>query len=280
MAATKADRSKPKSAKASKIPQEETGPGPAVNPIEARIAPLKARLTTHPVYASLKSVEDVRIFMQHHAFAVWDFMSLLKALQRDLTCVTVPWKPAGSPLTRRFINSIVLEEESDEADGRPASHYELYLVAMREVGADTAPIEGLVAAIDGMASLPAALSRKDVPPAAREFVRTTFDFVASGKPHVIAAAFTYGREEPIPDMFRALLGGLAREGAKLDTMQLYLERHIHLDEHDHGPMAQAMLSELCGTDSAKWREAADAAALALEARLSLWDGVVATIDTA
>lgn len=245
----------------------------ASNPIEARIAPLKAALAAHPVYAALRSLEDVRTFMQHHAFAVWDFMSLLKALQRDLTCVTVPWKPSGSPSTRRFVNAIVLEEESDEANGRPASHYELYLDAMREIGADTKPVERFVKAVDGIDSLPAALARKDVPPAAREFVRTTFDFIATGKPHVVAAAFTYGREEPIPDMFRALLAGLAKQGAKLDTMTLYLERHIHLDEHDHGPMAEAMLAELCGSDARKWREAADAAGRALEARLGLWSGV-------
>lgn len=246
---------------------------PVANPIEARVAPLKAALAAHNVYGSLGSTEDVRIFMQHHAFAVWDFMSLLKALQRDLTCVDVPWKPVGMPSTRRFVNSIVLEEESDEADGRPASHFELYLDAMREIGADTKPVERFVKAIDGMASLPAALARKDVPPAARAFVSTTFEFIATGKPHVVAAAFTYGREEPIPDMFRALLKGLAAQGAKLDTMTLYLERHIHLDEHDHGPMAEAMLAELCGKDKTKWSEAADAAAKALEARLALWSGV-------
>lgn len=247
------------------------------NPVEARVAPLKAALAAHPVYAALQGIEDVRTFMQHHVYAVWDFMSLLKALQRDLTCVSVPWKPAGSASTRRFVNSIVLEEESDEADGRPASHYELYLDAMREVGADTKPIERFVKSISGLDSLGEALARKDVPPAARAFVTTTFDFIATGKPHVVAAAFTYGREEPIPDMFRALLAGLARQGAKLDTMTLYLERHIDLDEHDHGPMAQAMLAELCGKDRSKWREAADAAAQALEARLALWTGVAEQI---
>ncbi|MFN3869584.1 MAG: DUF3050 domain-containing protein [Hyphomicrobiaceae bacterium] len=251
----------------------KAAPKPASNPIAARIAPLKAALAAHNVYGSLASIDDVRIFMQHHAFAVWDFMSLLKALQRDLTCVDVPWKPIGMASTRRFINAIVLEEESDEADGRPASHYELYLDAMREIGADTKPVERFVKAIDGLASLPTALARKDIPPAARAFVATTFDFIATGKPHVVAAAFTYGREEPIPDMFRALLKGLATQGAKLDTMTLYLERHIHLDEHDHGPMAEAMLAELCGKDRTKWREAADAAAKALEARLALWSGV-------
>ncbi|MFN3869044.1 MAG: DUF3050 domain-containing protein [Hyphomicrobiaceae bacterium] len=277
MAGTNAARKKSRLGATAGPPAEAAG-GP--NLIADRIAPLKAQLAAHPVYATLGSVEDVRIFMQHHVFAVWDFMSLLKALQRDLTCVSVPWKPTGSPSTRRFVNAIVLEEESDEANGRPASHYELYLDAMREIGADTGPIEGFVKTIENIDNLPAALARSDVPLAARDFVRTTFDFIATGKPHVIAAAFTYGREEPIPDMFRTLLKGLAGQGAKLDTMTLYLERHIHLDEHDHGPMGEAMLTELCGTDRAKWREAAEVAALALEARLALWTGVAAAITAA
>lgn len=246
----------------------------APNPIETHIAPLKDALATHPIYASLGSIEDVRTFMEYHVFAVWDFMSLLKALQRDLTSIDVPWRPVGSPSVRRFVNSIVLEEESDEAAGRPASHYELYLDAMREIGADTKPAERFVKAITDITSLDAALARKDVPPAARAFVRTTFDFIATGKPHVIAAAFTYGREEPIPDMFRALLERIGRQGGNVETMTLYLERHIHLDEADHGPMAEAMLRELCGKDRTKWREASDAAALALEARLALWTGVL------
>ena len=80
--------------------------------------------------------------MEYHVYAVWDFMSLLKALQIELTCTTLPWKPVGDTKIRRLINSIVLEEESDvDADGNPSSHYEMYLDAMIECGADTKKIE-------------------------------------------------------------------------------------------------------------------------------------------
>lgn len=71
--------------------------------------------------------------MTDHIYAVWDFMSLLKALQRHLTCVDVPWVQVGGSQARRLVNSIVLDEESDLETG-PVSHYELYLSAMEEIG--------------------------------------------------------------------------------------------------------------------------------------------------
>jgi hypothetical protein len=105
-------------------------------------------LMAHPVYTSIRSVDELRIFMQHHAFAVWDFMSLLKALQKALSCVDVPWIPAGHPNTRRLINEIVMTEETDEDGlGGFISHFELYLDAMRQVGADTGAIDDFIAQI-------------------------------------------------------------------------------------------------------------------------------------
>lgn len=252
-----------------------TDGGPAQ--FRGAIAPLREDLASHPLYKRIKTLEDVRVFMSHHVFAVWDFMSLLKALQRDITCVRVPWRPTGMASTRRFINAIVLEEESDEVAGEAFSHYELYTRAMREIGADPGPCDRLVARATSLEGLAAGLKARDIPPAARAFVKSTFGFIATEKPHVVAAAFTFGREEPIPDMFRALLGRIEKRGAKVDTLRLYLERHIHLDEHDHGPMAEAMLADLCGDDPLKWQEAAAAARQAIQARLKLWDGVVAAL---
>ncbi|MCC3158884.1 DUF3050 domain-containing protein [Hymenobacter sp. 15J16-1T3B] len=243
--------------------------------LQHTLAPARQQLVAHSVYQSLHSLDDLRVFMQHHVFAVWDFMSLLKALQRELTCVTLPWVPKGSPRTRRLINEIVLEEETDvDPEGRATSHFELYLRAMQECGADTQPVQRLLEALAGGADVEAALAAAEAPAAVRAFVRQTFEVVHAGQPHAVAAAFTFGREDVIPDMFRHLVHDLRqRFPGQLDTFTYYLDRHIELDEEAHAPLAQQMVRELCGEDEQQWQQAAEVAARCMRARVQLWDGI-------
>jgi hypothetical protein len=252
----------------------ETANALSVASIEERIAPLRKRLEEHPLYASIRTEAHLRAFMQTHVFAVWDFMSLLKALQMRLTCVAVPWTPTKLPESRRFINEIVLGEESDVFEGRAISHFELYLEAMRQAGADSSRMEGLLAAL-GEKPVLAAIESDAIPEGARRFLRTTFELIATGRLHALAAAFTFGREDVIPDMFRALVADLNRQNrGSFSTFIWYLERHIEVDGEDHGPLSLRMVADICGTDATKWREAAEAAEDALRARLALWDAVV------
>ena len=241
--------------------------------LTASIRPLRDRLAAHEVYARVGSIGALRVFMEHHVFAVWDFMSLLKALQRGLSCVEVPWVPRGDGRSRRLINAIVLAEESDE-DGRGgvASHFEMYRDAMIEAGADMGPIAWFLQQIS--MEIPALDALAAAPAPARRFTEHTLKVAMGGSLPMVASAFALGREEVIPTMFRALVdrtGGLGR-------FKYYLDRHIDLDGDEHTPMALAMLSTVCGDDPGRWREAREAARSALEARLSLWDGVVSAID--
>ena len=246
-----------------------------------RLEPARVQLAAHGIYANLQDLADIRIFMEHHVFAVLDFMSLLKALQRTCTCVDVPWVPTGSTRVRRLINEIVLEEESDEVEGGATSHYELYLAAMAEMGADSGPVESLTAALRAGVPVEVALRECGAPVGARAFVQSTFEMIRSDQPHIIAAAFTFGREEQIPSMFRTLVGALHESPqGNLSTFVTYLDRHIGLDEDHHAPMAVEMLAELCGDDPVKWDEAARAAIAALSARLSLWSAVVSEVSLA
>jgi hypothetical protein len=253
---------------------------PTAADIIESIRPIRERLVDHPIYSSITTREALCVFLEHHVFAVWDFMTLLKALQRRLTCVELPWLPTADRQARRLVNEIVLAEESDEdGQGGHASHFELYLEAMHQAGADTSPIERFLDRLRLGQSMEEALDSSEIPIPARDFVRTTWSFVDSGSIPAIASAFTLGREELIPDLFRGLVRTLdEREPGRLGLFRHYLDRHVHLDEDEHGPMALRMLSTVCGDDPSRWRDAKFAASQALEARLALWDGLLAEIE--
>jgi hypothetical protein len=242
--------------------------------LRERIAPLRREVNSHPLYGDICSLQDLRIFMESHVFAVWDFMSLLKFLQQSLTCVSVPWIPSSFPMCRRLVNDIVLGEESDTVAGGYLSHFELYHRAMMEAKADVAPIETFLIEVFSGSSVSDSLLSAGVPEEARRFVETTFSFIEQGKPHVVASAFTFGREDVIPDMFRSMVAGLSRQFPEhVATFHYYLQRHIEVDGESHGPMSLRMISELCGDDQTRWEECAQAAELALNSRIALWSGI-------
>lgn len=243
--------------------------------------PLRETLNKMPVYDALRDVADLRVFMSHHIYSVWDFMSLVKTLQAAVAPTRVPWVPVGDPSVRRFINSIVLEEESDlglPERGEPEfmSHFELYCAAMKEVGADPSRALAFVAQVPAQA-IESLLVKADVPEPARTFMQTTFGFIATGKPHVAAAALALGREHIIPAMFRSFLARMGITEEQAPIFHFYLHRHIHLDEDFHAPLSLQLLESLCGRDEQKLAEAHDAARAALEARIRFWEGVAAAI---
>lgn len=237
--------------------------------------PLRDQVASHDIYRSLETLEQVRLFMENHVFAVWDFMSLVKSLQARLTSVTVPWLASSDHLSRRLINEIVLDEESDEdGQGGYLSHFELYLQAMAQCGANTSRIMTFVEMIRQGETVPKALGRAGAPAPARAFVETTWKILESDSPHGIAAAFTVGREEIVPEMFQSMIGNIRKRfPERMARFSYYLERHINIDKERHGPMSFKMLERLCGDDSRRWNEAAETARRALRARITLWNGV-------
>lgn len=237
-------------------------------------AALRQKIDTHGVYAAVRSPAALALFTSHHVFAVWDFMSLLKRLQRDLTCVTVPWLPSAYPTAARLINEIVLGEESDETPDGYRSHYELYRGAMAEIGAPTEWIDRFITGLrKGEAVLPA-LRACGAPPSVVQFVETTFSIVLHGAIHEVAAVFTLTREDLVPEMFVRVTEECAMHRQDYPQFFYYLDRHIEVDSGSHGPMARALLQELCGNDAKRWQEAEAAACRALASRVALWDGVV------
>jgi hypothetical protein len=242
------------------------------------ILSLTRKLEDHPIYDVVRTLEDLRCFTEHHVYAVWDFMSLVKYVQRTVAPTAHPWVPLGDPSVRRFINALVLEEESDlgppnEAGQETfASHFELYCRGMKEIGADYATPVGFVESV-GTSGFHDALSSSSIPGPPREFMKTTFGFIETKKPHVVAAALALGREHIIPSMFRSLLKKIAITRRQAPALHYYLERHIHMDEDHHAPLSLRLLEELCRGDANKREQAAKAAEQAVDARIRFWDGV-------
>ena len=250
---------------------------PGIERLEKAVHEARRQVTSHPIYQSLETVEAVNVFMSHHVFAVWDFMSLLKSLQRQLTCVELPWVPSGPTGSRRLINDIVLVEESDELQGGFISHFELYVKGMRQSGADTSPVEHFIELLRAGRPVSEALTAANVPGPSAEFVRTTMSLIESTPVWCQAGAFAFGREDLIPDMFDKVIKVSEQQGNVLETFCDYLARHIEVDGEEHTPMAMQMLADLCGDDDARWHQCADAVNRALAARTRLWDGILAAI---
>jgi hypothetical protein len=239
---------------------------------------LRAALLDHPLYAQVASVADLRRFMEDHVFAVWDFMSLLKRLQQDMTCITVPWFPADNAKAARLINDIVIGEETDVGpDGAYVSHLALYLRAMADIGASTRQFEKFRSLVLVGVPVEVALTRIGAPPHVQAFVAHTMALANSGSTEEVLAAFFHGREDIIPEMFRRLLDTLY--GAKHNNDRLrhfiyYIDRHIELDGDSHGPMGRELLEDLVANSPDRNRRALRAACSSIKARIGLWNGTL------
>lgn len=248
----------------------------------------RERLVRHRIYGLVNSAARLRRFMESHVFAVWDFQSLLKAMQQRLTCTSIPWVPTPDAEARRLVNEIVLDEESDALpEGGSASHFELYLHGMRNAGADTGPIDRMIETLRAGVSqggksvatvVGDAMREAGAPEAAQAFVRHSFAVIESGSTHGIVAAFTYGREDVIPDMFRGLVSSLASRDPAWERFHWYLDRHIEADDEKHAPVCRRIMARLCGDDPAKWAEASRMARACVEARIALWDAIAAELE--
>lgn len=251
-----------------------------IESINKNIQTQKDILLNHPLYSQIKTIEDLNSFLEIHIYAVWDFMSLLKALQQKLTCTTTPWIATSNPETRYLINEIVLAEESDLAiDGRRLSHYEMYIEAMQDCNASTNEINHFLSEVEKTQNIFIAIKNSQLDEAVKDFLNFTFKVIERGRPHEIASAFTFGREDLIPSMFTEILKNfkISFPETNLSKLIYYFERHIELDADEHGPMAMKMIEELAENDPLKWAAMEEIAIEALEKRIGLWNAIEKTI---
>jgi hypothetical protein len=252
---------------------------PYIANIQEKIQPLRNEIVNHPLFKEIKNIEQIGVFMQHHVYAVWDFMSILKSLQNQLTETNVPWFPKGSPNTRFLINEIVVGEESDiDADGIRKSHFEMYLDAMKQTNTDTQPIYTFCDNLQQSKDRQESFKLANTPLSAQSFVNFSFETIETNKDYLQAAIFTFGREDLIPTMFYSLVSELNdRFPNTISKLKYYLDRHIEVDGDHHSHLAIDMVEELCGDDQSKWDECLTYVIRSLEQRKNLWDGVLEAI---
>ncbi|PIQ58766.1 MAG: hypothetical protein COW00_14205 [Bdellovibrio sp. CG12_big_fil_rev_8_21_14_0_65_39_13] len=227
-------------------------------------------LVQHPCYGQLTELENLKLFMQTHVFAVWDFMSLLKSLQRKLTCIDLPWRPTPYPeKIARLINEIVLGEESDlDWNGEAKSHFNMYLDAMKEVGADDSLLQNWLSNNDA----------SQLPLEVWNFVSYHLDLAQNGKVEEVAGAFFWGREKLLPDVFTSIVNVIENSSLNCPALVYYFQRHIELDGDHHGPMSLECLEILCGNNIEMRERAMAAASKSLRLRYLLWDGLLARMS--
>ena len=245
------------------------------------IQPLVTQIHQHPVFASIHSIQRLCRFAEIHIFVVWDFICLLKALHRQLSSTQLLWTPPKNHLGCYLVNTLLTEEESDNLqDNRYLSHFELYVQAMQECGADTRPIETFIAHIHQQDDLEIALLQSHAPLPAQHFVRDTFHVIHKNSHH-LAASLAFARENITSGMFSSLLQHLnqTENTHSLKSFIQYFQRHIELDSHKHSHQSQLLVAELCGEDGNKWQEATDTAIFSLQSRLRLLDEIYSNILT-
>lgn len=231
-------------------------------------------LESHPLLTTdiIKDRKQLATFMEHHVYCVWDFMSLVKSLQNIVAPSCVPWLPNRYTKNScaRLINEIMVSEESDQFGDRYMSHFDLYIEAMEEIGADTTKVLNF---IDRVPTVGLFESMGIAPSASRKFMESTFGFIGSNKPHVIASAFAFGRETVIPGMYMNMVTRLGITENDAPRFYNWLKRHIEVDNGDHGPKAVTLVDVFCDNDKKKIAEAQTAAHKSIDDKIEFWDTV-------
>ena len=254
--------------------------------IETRIAPLRKRLRQHRIYESLKSLDDVRRFMEVHVFALWDFMHLVKCLHRAPSTAEATCPPKKRFKKSAGVQSLVDEMVQNYANdlnerGERMATFRMYLDAMEQLGAETKCVASFLGDCGDCGDLragdlgpvvgPSLLSCR-APRGAADFTAYTCQVIDSSKDHKVAASLVFGRQSLIVDALLRALGEVERrEGTRVDKFRFLLSKYKSLYANNWPALSYQVLVELCGYSDEKWKEAEEAAVGALKARIALWD---------
>ena len=242
------------------------------------IIELKELLVSHRLFANELNIEQVRVFMESHIFSVWGFMSLLKALQIGITSNHIPWLPnenTQNGLTN-FINEIVLCEESDDIDGIGyTSHFEIYLLAMKNINANSEIIRKLINKLQKEKYNREFINELSIHNEVKDFIKFDLEISQSIILPKIVGSFTLGREKVIPNMFSYIVPCI-KEDASTKHLLTYLKRHISVDGDRHGPLSLKLLDVICKNEN-DYCIAYSSGIKSLELRLKVWDKISSEI---
>ena len=172
-----------------------------------------------------------------------------------------------------------MEEESDiDLNGGYTSHFELYLKAMQDIGADTTVIQELVSSVRRGGEINRIIDDSKLPNYLKSFLLTTAEIITSKSNPKIASSIYFARENLIPVIFPGFIENINEINSRCKMFQYYLERHVELDSNSHSKLARQALISICGNDKAKWEEAEKSAKISLKARLVLWDGIISKLN--
>ena len=186
----------------------------------------------------------------------------------------IPWMPnqnTRNGLTN-FINEIVLCEESDYIDDIGyISHFEIYLLAMDKMNADTSQIILLTEKLKNEGYNKKLIDELSIYDEVKDFVKFDLDVALSRNLPKIIGSFTLGREKVIPNMFSYIINCIENNNSTKNLLT-YLDRHINIDGDRHGPLSIKLLDTICDTDHA-YALAYNSGITSLQLRLKVWDKI-------
>lgn len=244
--------------------------------VERELKGLRRKLAKHRLYKSLHKVEDIQEFAEHHVFAVWGSMSLLKVLQQQLTNTKIPWSPVPNPVLARLINEMVLTEESGiNEQGLAQSHFEMYVDAMQEIGADTSQIHQFVQLIYAGATVDYAMNQIKIDRKISHFIVYIFNIIKTGKTHLIAASLILSRTDIPSKIFLEILTDTEQDAHK---WKYCLTHHAEFNPGQYGTSSLELIAELCGKNKKDWQEVIEVAKHALNQKIILWNRITEMIE--
>ena len=229
-------------------------------------------LESHRLYTALTRREALATFTEYHVVCAWSYNALLRSLQRDIFTQSLPINSDAHKEAIRILSEVAIEEQANESDdGQFISHLELYLDAMEDLGANTAPIIGFFDILAGGVGAAKAVEYADFCPEVAAYARTTVRLLER-QFHERAAGLFYEGEYFIPDRFLHQLNRLT-PAVPVDRLLEYFDGHIEGLKRPGYSAAGRLVEIFTADDEILSEEAEQVGEQVMRQRVHLWNTV-------